>query len=209
MLRNIIGVLFSLKRGLVCLPLLLAVSFGYAQDADSIAIAKSDSIFIKTYQEIEMFKEQSKLDPNKSALLSAIVPGLGQIYNKQYWKVPIVVSGFLVFGHFINYNNRIYHALRNAALLDDQGIEHAFVNRINGRDNLIRNRDVFRRNRDFLIILGTVFYLLQIVDAHVSAHLDEFEINDQLSLQVVPTVQQTYSLSNGVGVSGVSLVLKF
>ena len=62
------------------------------------------------------FKEISKVDPMKSAMLSAVLPGLGQINNKQAFKVPFVYAGFLGFAHFINENNKLYHTFRNAYL---------------------------------------------------------------------------------------------
>ncbi len=160
-----------------------------------------DSTFVKAEENAELFEEISELDPQRAALLSALVPGLGQVYNKQYWKVPIVLAGMLTFGHFIHYNNQVYHGLRNAALLTSQGLTNPYQAIITSESSLIRNRDVFRRNRDFLIILGSAFYILQIVDAHVSAHLEEFKINDKLAFGIEPSIQSTPLLSQAVGVS--------
>ena len=169
-------------------------------------ILLEDSTFIRAEEDATLFEEVSDLDPQRAALLSAVLPGLGQAYNNQYWKVPIVVSGMIVFGHFINYNNKVYHGLRNAAILTNIGGDNPYNGIINSQDGLIRNRDNFRRNRDFLIILGTAFYMLQIVDAHVSAHLDEFNVNDDLALQIKPSIQPTPLFSQAVGIS---FVLKF
>lgn len=169
-------------------------------------ILLEDSTFIKAEEDATLFEEVSDLDPERAALLSAVIPGLGQAYNRQYWKVPIVISGMMVFGHFINYNNKIYHGLRNAALINRASGENPYAKIISSEEGLVRNRDNFRRNRDFLIILGTAFYLLQIVDAHVSAHLDEFNVNDDLALQIKPSIQPTPLFSQAVGVS---FVLKF
>lgn len=166
-----------------------------------------DSTFIYNNDDIEMIRVNSELDPIRSALLSAMLPGLGQVYNKQYWKVPIVVSGVVVFGHFIDYNNTIYHSLRNAVKLYDISPDlNPYNGLISSRETLVRNRDNFRRNRDFLMILGTAFYLLQIVDAHVAAHLDEFNLNDDLALKIEPSIQSTPLFSQAVGVS---FVLRF
>ncbi|WP_462249143.1 DUF5683 domain-containing protein [Ekhidna sp.] len=160
-----------------------------------------DSTFVKAEENAELFEEISELDPQRAALLSALAPGLGQAYNKQYWKVPIVLAGMLTFGHFIHYNNQVYHGLRNAALLTSQGLTNPYQSIITSESSLVRNRDVFRRNRDFLIILGSAFYILQIVDAHVSAHLEEFKINDKLAFGIEPSIQSTPLLSQAVGVS--------
>ncbi|MEM9895263.1 MAG: DUF5683 domain-containing protein [Bacteroidota bacterium] len=160
-----------------------------------------DTVVLDDFEDAQLFTEVSQLDPQRAALLSAILPGLGQAYNKQYWKVPIVLSGMIVFGHFIDYNNRIYNGFRNAVVTEQsQGI-NPYSSLISSRDGLVRNRDLFRRNRDFLMILGSVFYILNIVDAHVSAHLDEFNVNDDLALGIKPTIQQTPLFSRAMGVS--------
>ncbi|MEO1255823.1 MAG: DUF5683 domain-containing protein [Bacteroidota bacterium] len=177
----------------------------YAQENDSTVLV-NDSTFINTEDDVEFFDQVSQLDPQRAALLSALFPGLGQVYNKQYWKVPIVLAGVLTFAHFIDYNNKVYHGLRNAALLTSKDLDNPYQSIISSESALIRNREVFRRNRDFLIILGSVFYVLQIVDAHVSAHLDEFRVNDKLAFGIEPSIQSTPLFSQTVGVS---FVLKF
>ncbi len=180
--------------------------FVLALNAQDKPILVDDSTFIAAEEDAELFQEVSELDPQRAALLSAIFPGMGQVYNKQYWKVPIVLAGVITFGHFIDYNNKVYHGLRNAALLTSKGQTNPYASLITTESALVRNRDVFRRNRDFLIILGSAFYILQIVDAHVSAHLDEFKVNDKLALGIEPSIQSTPLFSQ---IIGVSFVLKF
>lgn len=175
--------------------------------AQTGVLQAKDSTFIYNNEDIELLKVNSELDPVRAALLSAMLPGLGQVYNKQYWKVPVVVSGVVVFAHFIDYNNKVYHSLRNAVKLNDISADlNPYNGLISSKATLVRNRDNFRRNRDFLIILGTAFYLLQIVDAHVAAHLDEFNINEDLALGIEPSIQSTPLFSRAVGVS---FVLRF
>lgn len=180
----------------------LALS-SHAQDEP---ILLDDSTFTSIEEDAELFEEVSDLDPQRSAILSALVPGAGQIYNKQYWKVPIVWAGMFTFAHFISYNNRVYHGLRNAAILTASGQTNPYQSIIQSETALVRNRDNFRRNRDLLIITGTVFYILQIVDAHVSAHLEEFKVNDQLAVGIEPSIQSTPLFSQALGLS---FVLKF
>lgn len=141
-------------------------------------------------------------------MLSAVLPGLGQAYNNQYWKIPLIYGGGIILGHYINYNHRIYHEFRTALIAEidsDPTTEnpHPAFN----RTYLTRYRDLFRRNRDFLMIISAAYYLLNIVDAHVSAHLKEFEVNDQLSINIHPSIQPTPLFSHAVGVS-VSLRVK-
>ena len=180
--------------------------YSFGQDRPPSPVQLTDSTFIESAEDFKLFEEVSNLDPQRAALLSAVFPGLGQVYNQQYWKVPLVVTGMVVFAHYINYNNRLYHGFRNAAIINSNGGDNPYASVINTTDGLVRNRDIFRRNRDFLIVLGGAFYLLQIVDAHVSAHLDEFSVNKDLAIGIEPSIQSTPLFSQAVGVS---FVLKF
>ena len=193
----------SMHKTILSLLALMMVCTTLAQERP---ILIDDSTFMDSGVDAELFQEISDLDPQRAALLSAVLPGLGQVYNRQYWKVPIVLSGMLVFGHYINYNNRVYHSLRNAALSNNSVGINPFENVAGSAESLVRNRDIFRRNRDFMIVLGSAFYLLQIVDAHVSAHLDEFAVNKDLALSIEPSIESTPLFSQAVGVS---LVLRF
>ncbi len=193
------------KTFLLLSIVLFATLSCWAQD-DEKPILINDSTFVNVEDDAELFEEVSELDPQRAAMLSALFPGLGQAYNRQYWKVPIVLAGVLTFAHFIDYNNKVYHGLRNAALLTSKGLPNPYQSIVTSESALTRNRDVFRRNRDFLIILGSAFYILQIVDAHVSAHLDEFRVNDKLAFGIEPSIQSTPLFSQAVGVS---FVLKF
>ncbi|WP_258105124.1 DUF5683 domain-containing protein [Marinoscillum sp. MHG1-6] len=166
-------------------------------------ISKADSIFLMTDANLESFQSVSKLNPQKAAFLSAIVPGLGQAYNNQYWKIPIIYGGGIIFAHYISYNHRIYQEMQNALIAETDQSESTvnFYAGIFNQTALENNRNVFRRNRDFLIILTSAFYLLNIVEAHVSAHLDEFEVNENLSMTIVPVVESTPLISRAVGFS--------
>lgn len=180
------------------LALVLCSSTGHAQNS------RADSVFLNAdLDQIETIQTVSRLDPNKSAMLSAVLPGLGQAYNNQYWKIPLIYGGGIIIGHYINYNHKIYNEMRNSLIAEVDG-DPSTINPYNDRFRetaLLRNRDAFRRNRDLLILVGAAFYLLNIVDAHVSAHLHEFEVNDNLSLKVSPSIQPTPLFSQALGVS--------
>jgi hypothetical protein len=171
---------------------------------------RADSLFLNSdLSQIETIKTVSELDPNKAALLSAVLPGLGQAYNNQYWKIPLIYGGGLIIGHYINYNNVIYNEMRNSLIAEvdsDPFTENPYKDRFQ-ETALTRNRDAFRRNRDLLILIGAAFYLLNVVDAHVSAHLNEFDVNDNLSLKVSPSIQSTPLFSQALGFS-ISLSIK-
>lgn len=185
---------------------LLSVIALFGQETEQDIELITDSTFIETDEDIAIFQEVSDLDPQRAALLSAILPGMGQVYNRQYWKVPLIYGGLAVFGHFISYNNELHHAFRNAAIAESNGLDNPFGNISSTTESLRRNSDSFLRNRDYLIILGSIFYILNIVDAHVSAHLDEFNVNEDLSFFIEPSVEPTPFANQALGLS---FVIKF
>jgi hypothetical protein len=148
-------------------------------------------------------------NPKKATILSALVPGLGQIYNQKYWKVPILYAGFAALGYFIASNNERYVVFKNAsqAFLTDKTLTTFVVdNRAYTLTNLLIIKDGYRRNRDLAIIFTTIVYVLNILDANVDAHLFYFNVDDNLSLRIQPAYIPISSLE---GASGVSLTLNF
>ena len=156
----------------------------------------------------------------KATTLACICPGAGQIYNKSYWKVPFVVGGFATLIYCIDWNNRGYQRFKKAyRLLSDyeqnpdkypDGPTDEFHGRYSA--DYIRNlRNNFRRNRDLCIIISAGLYVLQIVDAHVDAHLKDYEISDDLTMNLEPMVDYTYvpSLGGNRPVFGFNMSIKF
>ncbi|MEQ9303784.1 MAG: DUF5683 domain-containing protein [Marinoscillum sp.] len=141
------------------------------------------------------------LDPNKALILSAALPGLGQAYNNQYWKIPIIYGGGIIIGHYIRYNHEIYHEFRNALIAEVDGNDLTVNPYEFSTEAIKRQRDAFRRNRDLLILIAGAFYVLNIVDANVSAHLNEFDVNEKLSFKVSPSIESTPLFSQAVGIS--------
>ena len=153
-------------------------------------------------------KEDEKLsilpkDPKKATLLSAVLPGAGQVYNGKSWKVPILYAGILTDLYFVNYNHRRYESFRDALFALDKKEPNQFPS-IN-RAALVRNVDYWRQNRDLTLLLLLGIYALNLVDANVDAHLSGFDISEDLTLQVAPHLG-TVSASNSMGVS---LTLRF
>ncbi len=171
-----------------------------------------DSNFLNMSDSAIFFNSKVSLDPNKSALLSAVLPGLGQAYNGQYWKIPIIYGGGMIFAHFIKYNHDLYNQFRTAEI----AVKDNRTDTVNpfdavspgryGESSITRNREAFRRNRDFLIILASAFYLVNVAEAHIAAHLKEFDVNESLSLSMRPSIQPTSLFSRS---TGVSLVITF
>jgi hypothetical protein len=150
---------------------------------------------------VEIFTAKSKLNPNRAAILSAVLPGAGQAYNKQYWKIPLIYGGFVALGHYTRYNDRLYKSFRSAYAAETD-VDPNTVNPypVSG-DVLNFNSQILRRDRDYLMIMTALFYLINIADAHISAHLHEFQINEALSMRVQPAIQPSTLFSRSVGVS--------
>jgi len=138
--------------------------------------------------------------PRKATIYSAVLPGLGQIYNRKYWKIPIVYGGFATLGYFINFNNGEYVKFRQAYsdIIDSDPNTVSYVKLIGNKDMLkdenkgqlterLRSaKDYWRRNRDLVVIGTAVFYALNIIDASVDAHFFNFDISDDLTINWAP-----------------------
>lgn len=143
-------------------------------------------------------------NPRKATLLSAILPGAGQVYNNKAWKVPILYAGIMTDIYFIRFNNRRYQVFRQALFDFDDGISNDFPNL--NREALVRNVDYWRRNRDLCFLLLAGIYALNLIDANVDAHLSGFDISEDLALGLEPYME---NLSANNNTMGVSLKLKF
>lgn len=152
----------------------------------------------------------------KATTLSTICPGAGQIYNKSYWRVPIVVGGLASTIYTIDWNNRGYKRFKTAYTLrvDYDNNPDKYPNgaadefRGNYSATFLKNlKDSYRRNRDLCILLTAGVYLLQIIDAHVDAHLQDYDISDDLTMNMEPYFDVTPV--NSKPTVGVILSLKF
>lgn len=130
--------------------------------------------------------------PKKASVYSAILPGLGQVYNKKYWKVPIVYAGFGALIWAVDYNAGKYKKYKDAyRALTDQDPDNDDVFGLGYPVPVKRvevYKDYYRRNRDLSIIATAGFYILQIIDATVDAHLFDYDISDELTLRLEPAV---------------------
>ena len=126
-------------------------------------------------------------DPGKSTVYSILFPGLGQIYNGEYWKIPIYWGAIAGGVYFYSTNKRNYERYKwiyDQASSTDPDVEKPPIT----AENALYYRDIYRRYRDYSILATALFYVVQIVDANVFAYMQDFEIDDDISLRVVPTV---------------------
>ena len=130
------------------------------------------------------------LSPAKAAFYSALVPGLGQAYNKKYWKIPIVYIGLGSGIYFYTWNNKKYHEFRDEYKRRLDGTSDPNHPIYGGLDNdrLIRAQQFHQRNRDLSALITAGIYILNIIDANVDAHLMQFNVNENLS--VAPDIYQ-------------------
>lgn len=145
------------------------------------------------------------LRPSKAAFYSAIFPGLGQAYNKKYWKIPIVYGFVGTSAGFYIHNNKEYNRYRDAFKLMKAGKPHEFDG-TNGNllseDALVRAQERFKEDRDLSLFITIAFYALQIVEASVDAHLQQFNTNNDLSFN--PSIfidPMTNKVATGISVS--------
>jgi len=148
--------------------------------------------------------------PLKASLMSICLPGLGQFYNKKYWKIPIIYAGLGVMTYFIVTNSREYSKYKNAYIEsvnnDSTGQYQDLVYKYSAED-LLSAREYYRRNLEVTCILTGVWYILNIVDAAVDAHLFTYNISDNLSLKVDPVFMGQVASPNFA--SGVRISFRF
>lgn len=124
--------------------------------------------------------------PGRATVYSILFPGLGQIYNREYWKLPIYYGGLAVAGYFWYYNDMQYRRFQkdyNAATTPGGNYEGSM-----STDNLQYYRDYYRRFRDYSIVATVLIYLLQVIDADVFATMSTFDVNQSLSMDIQPAV---------------------
>lgn len=164
--------------------LILPLTRAKGQAIDSV-IVQSDTLLVADSLVSESFHS-----PKKAAWMSTALPGLGQAYNRKFWKIPIVygLGGYTVYAALAN--NSFYKLYRDAYRLRTDGDPLTLDTYPDETDfTLQQRRDEFRRDRDYFWILTGVVYVLNIVDAAVDAHLFYFNVSDKLSMQFLPPHQ--------------------
>jgi hypothetical protein len=153
--------------------------------------------------------------PHRATLYSLALPGLGQAYNRKYWKIPIVYAGIGTLGYFALSNRENYLQAKEAYIYvfnnEDYPIDNKLVGKYNAND-LREIRDYYRRNMELSWILMALWYALNAVDAAVDAHLFDYDVGDNLSVQVRPDFIQPFTSGQSKQhspIAGVSVQVRF
>jgi len=209
---------YSFQKKIVVVPaILLAAVTCFAQEKEKFVSADSlttTTVQVDTTKSGVVEKKIRVYSPKAAAIRSAILPGLGQIYNKKYWKLPIVygalgVSGAVFFYNLTNYKDTrfAYKAKYNASLPTATHADSMLLLKIKSPleryslQTLKYYRDSYRRDIDYSVLVFLILWGLNVVDAAVDAHLKAFDVSPDLSLYIRPGHSQM------AGTSGLSLVL--
>jgi hypothetical protein len=195
-----------LKTGIIFFVLILAC-LRHSKAQDTVSIQKMDTL-------------KAVHSPAKAALMSAILPGLGQIYNKKVWKVPVLYAGLAVNAYFLIYWSKLYRdyhqgyvnyqnyvgALGSSEIPDPVVVKQLLANvsevfvYSNVPGALKAGNTYYRRYRDLNIFIMGGIYLLNIIDATVDAYLFNYDISDKLTLRVDPVMINTVAYHSSVGI---------
>lgn len=187
------------------------------QSIDSLV----ESTLIGQVKQTKPMKDMSlwRPDPKRALWLALVIPGGGQIYNRKYWKLPLVYGGFVGCLYAMNWNNTMYKDYSQAYLdlMDNDPATQSYNQFLHlgaqiDKSNKDRYTDIFRKRKDrfrrwrdlsFFVLVGV--YALSVVDAYVDAELSVFDISKDLSLKVEPTILNNHSSSNPLDASSLGL----
>ncbi|MBR0187701.1 MAG: hypothetical protein IJQ09_03845 [Prevotella sp.] len=216
--------------------MLLATGFGTVRAQEEVVL-EHDSLSQAINNEVSVLVDSARIptkplkdmstwrpDPKRALWLALVIPGGGQIYNRKYWKLPLVYGGFIGCLYAMNWNNTMYKDYSQAyidIMDNDPGTQsyNQFLHNgttINGQEDRYKKlfkqrKDRYRRWRDmsFFVLVGV--YALSVIDAYVDAELSVFDISKDLSLSIEPTILDTHTSRNplNTGAVGVQCNIKF
>lgn len=162
----------------------LIVSTKVVAQVDSLQLKNTENTAIETKKKS---KEYNPLAPAKAAFYSAVLPGLGQAYNGKYWKIPIAYAGLGIGVYFYINNDQQYDRYRDAYKRRLAGFEddEFYINGVPrvSTDALIRAQKFYQRNKEVSLLVTAGIYILNIIDANVDAHLQQFNVSEDLSFK--------------------------
>lgn len=176
-----------LDKILLIFAILVSLQFSFAQDLQSA----DSSVVIQKKKPAKTSYDYSNQDPKKATIYSAIIPGLGQAYNRRYWKIPLIYAIGGLFTHWTIQNSKRYdeynRGLNFVQNPDNNTESYVIDGDILYESQLKQGNEEYKRQRNFNFILLLAIYGLQIVDASVDAHLLKFH-NSENFLSFAPTV---------------------
>lgn len=187
-------------------------------EADSLKTSLRQEGIVVQDTIFEKRKKINPLAPSKAAFYSAVLPGLGQIYNRRYWKVPIVYAVIGTGVYAYTYNDDLYDRFRTAFKRRQAGFTDDEFYDINGdnpigadpdldADDLERQQENYQRDRDLALVITIAMYALNIIDANVDAHLKQFNIDEDLSMDFKPYLELNPITNNPN--YGIAFTIKF
>lgn len=203
-----------LKNRLNVYTIGLLLMFGIFASKSVSAFVANDSLLIEQTSSGEsvVSTKKSGKNPKLAAALSAVLPGAGQVYNGQWYKVPIIYGLGATVWYFYDMNKKEYDTYEKEYKYRLHGDTAAFNPKyLFYPDNAIQaQRDYYRRNTELTLILGGLLYALNIIDAVVFAHLSTFDVSDNLSLKIDPYALPSYAYDRPMRVdAGLKLTFTF
>ena len=180
----------------------------HAQDISSVTPTDSIVQTSATIDTTTSFQAYFAPKPKKALILSFVLPGAGQFYNKRWWKVPLVYGALGGMYAVVDYNQSLFRRFRDALDLKRQGLEHEFSGtQIDNERSLTTIRNGYDKNTQVSYFAFILVYSLQALEAFVDAHLKNFDMGDDLSFQVRPTMEVVPSFDQPVMGIGLSIPL--
>ena len=170
-------------------------------------------IDIPTTKAHKEHKEHKEHSPKKAGWYSTALPGLGQAYNKKYWKIPIVWAGFAATGHFIG-SNAVPMQKERAAYIwlskeDPEGEAPELAIKNPNAQNHFNSYNQYRHNVELFAIISIAWYALNVLDAVVDAHLMYFDVSDDLSFNISPFVVPVQMYNSNTFATGIAIKINF
>lgn len=158
----------------------------YKSTRDLMYLGAALSYWSSILDGVSNYKYPKDILPARASLYSAMLPGLGQVYNGDYWKIPIFYGGLIATGYFISSNNSQFKRYK-MMYYETSNPESELYEKFNP-ETMKYYKDTYRRFRDYSILAGIAVYVLNIIDANVFAHLQDFDVSDDLSASFAPGI---------------------
>ncbi|MFZ4399820.1 MAG: DUF5683 domain-containing protein [Bacteroidales bacterium] len=149
--------------------------------------------------------------PRKASLYSMVLPGMGQVYNHQFWKVPVLYAGIATLAYFFVFNTERYHNYRTEYLArvnnDSTNFNSSYA--LYSDNTILLLKDYYQRNLEFTYIVAGLVYIFNIIDASVYAHLFTFDVGSDLSLRIDPLLNNNSLRLGSPPTAGLKLTFRF